>query len=106
MSTTLLLPKYEEPTILDQLDAQCVVLPEEVQQWNSLVCEHHYLKNANLVGEQLRYVVSFQGQWLSFLGWSAASYHLKDPEAWVGWPDLQRRPPLPFFPQYSPFTIL
>ena len=106
MSTTLLLPKYEEPTILDQLDAQCVVLPEEVQQWNSLVCEHHYLKNANLVGEQLRYVVSFQGQWLALLGWSAASYHLKDREAWVGWSDLQRRSRLHLFAQNSRFAIL
>ena len=83
-----------------------MVIPEEVGQWNSLVCEHHYLKNANLVGEQLRYVVSLQGQWLALLGWSAASFHLKDREAWLGWADLQRRARLHLLAQNSRFVIL
>jgi len=46
----------------------------EIQRWNELVCKHHYLENANLVGEQLRYGVAFRGQWLALLGWSAASF--------------------------------
>jgi hypothetical protein len=70
MSTSLRLPRVEEPTILDQLQADLVVNPEEIRRWNDLVCEHHYLKNANLVGEQLRYVVTYQGQWVALLGWS------------------------------------
>src|SRR2546423_4958317 len=106
MSTRLLLPKSEERAILDQLEVQGVVLAEEVQQWNDLVCEHHYLKNANLVGEQLRYVVAFQGQWLALLGWSAASFHLKDREQWLGWSDLQRRARLHLLAQNSRFVIL
>ncbi|MCU0786176.1 MAG: DUF4338 domain-containing protein [Verrucomicrobia bacterium] len=39
--------------------------------------EHHYLKNALLVGEPLRYVVEYQGQWLGLLGWSAAAYNIR-----------------------------
>ena len=83
-----------------------MVLSGEVQRWNNLVCEHHYLKNANLVGEQLRYVVTFQGEWLALLGWSAASFHLKDREQWLGWSDLQRRARLHLLAQNSRFVIL
>ena len=106
MSTPLLLPRVEEPTILDQLQADLVVSPGQIQLWNNLVCEHHYLKNANLVGEQLRYVVTYQDQWVALLGWSAASFHLKDREKWVGWSNLQRRSRLPLFAQNSRFVVL
>src|SRR6266581_1408144 len=106
MSTIPLLPKTEEPAILDQLETQWLVLAQQVERWNQLVCEHHYLANANLVGEQLRYVVTFQGQWLALLGWSAAAFHLKDREAWVGWSNLQRRSRLHLVAQNSRFVIL
>ena len=106
MSTISLLPKTEEPALLDQLETQWLVLAQQVERWNQLVCEHHYLANANLVGEQLRYVVTFQGQWLALLGWSAAAFHLKDREAWVGWSNLQRRSRLHLVAQNSRFVIL
>ena len=106
MSTIPLLPTTEEPAILDQLEVRCLLTPEDVPAWNTLVSEHHYLKNANLVGEQLRYVVSFQGQWVTLLGWSAASFHLKDREQWLGWSNLQRRARLHLLAQNSRFVIL
>jgi len=37
--------------------------PDDKQRWDELVVEHHYLKSASLVGEQLRYVAEYQGQW-------------------------------------------
>ena len=52
-----------------------LISPEEQTRWDQLVSQHHYLKNARLVGERLCYVVEFQGQWLALLGWSAAAYH-------------------------------
>ena len=58
MSTPLLLPKLESPALLEGLEVQCLGAPEPIERWNRLVCEHHYLKNADLVGEQLRYVVA------------------------------------------------
>ena len=73
MTTPLLLPKLELPAILEALETQVVVAAEPIELWNRLVCEHHYLENANLVGEQLRYVVTYQGQWVALLGWSAAT---------------------------------
>ena len=102
----LLLPKRELPVILDALEVHWVVVPEQIELWNRLVCEHHYLKNAHLVGEQLRYVVTYQGQWVALLGWSAASFHLKDREVWLGWSDLQRRSRLHLLAQNSRFVVL
>ena len=67
------------------------VLPHEIARCQQAVCEKHYLKTADLVGEQLWYVAEHQGQWLALLGWSAAAYHLKGRDAWIGWNDTQRR---------------
>jgi hypothetical protein len=68
-----------------------LVRPEEEAEWNRLMTEHHYLKSAHLVGEQLRYVAEYQGRWLALLGWSAAAYHLKGREGWIGWDQNQRQ---------------
>jgi hypothetical protein len=106
MSTPLSLPRFEQQAILDQCEAQRVDTPVEGQRWNSLVCEKHYLKNADMVGEQLRYVVTYQGQWVALLGWSAASLHLKDREKWLGWSNLQCRSRLHFLAQNSRFVLL
>jgi hypothetical protein len=80
--------------------------PDPQERWNQLVREQHYLHNAILVGEQLRYVVSYQGQWLALLGWSAAAWHLALREAWLQWSEDQRRSRLHLVAQNSRFLIL
>jgi hypothetical protein len=50
----------------------------------------HYLRRASLVGEQCRYAVSYQGQWVALLGWSAAAWHLGPRDEWLGWSQEQR----------------
>jgi hypothetical protein len=106
MLTPLSLPKFEQPAILDRCEARRVVTPEEVLQWNSIVCEKHYLKNADMVGEQLRYVVTYQGQWAALLGWCAASLHLKEREKWLKWSYVQCRSRLHLLAQNSRFVLL
>jgi predicted transposase YbfD/YdcC len=64
------------------------------------------LENANLVGEQLRYVITYQGQWVALVGWSAAAFHLKDREQWLRWSHLQRRGRLHLVAQNSRFVVL
>jgi len=49
------------------------------------------LKNAHLVGEPLRYVVTWRGQWLAVATWSAAALHLKPRDRFIGWSEDQRR---------------
>lgn len=80
----------EEAAALEQVQVR-LVTPEEEARWDQLMSQRHYLKSARMVGEQLRYVAEYQGKWLALLGWSAAAYHLKGRDGWVGWDENQRR---------------
>lgn len=86
----LVLTDHAEAAVVGQIEVR-LVRPEEEARWDELMTRHHYLKSARMVGEQLRYVAEHQGQWLALLGWSAASYHLKGRDGWIGWSDNQRR---------------
>jgi hypothetical protein len=68
--------------------------------------QHHYLKNARLVGERLCYVVEYQGHWLALLGWSAAAYHIRARDQWIGWNDNQRRARLRLVANNARFCLL
>lgn len=88
--TRLVLTDPAEAAVVGQVEVR-LARPEEEARWEELMVQHHYLKSARMVGEQLRYVVEHQGEWLALLGWSAASYHLKGRDGWIGWSDNQRR---------------
>jgi hypothetical protein len=106
MPKPLRLPNLDEQSLLAELEVR-LILPGERTQWNQLVRQHHYLKNARLVGEQLRYVVTnAQGQWLALLGWSAAALHLKARDQSLEWSDRQREGRLHLLAQNSRFVIL
>jgi len=89
-NSRLVLTDPAEAAVVEKTPVR-LVRPEEGARWDELIVQHHYLKSARMVGEQLRYVAEYQGQWLALLGWSAASYHLKGREGWIGWNDNQRR---------------
>jgi len=100
------LPNDHEQRILEQLQVH-LVDPQQRPRWNQLVCKHHYLKNADLVGEQLRYVATdAQGHWLALLGWSAPALHLKARDLSIEWSEEQRERRLHFLAQNSRFVIL
>ena len=82
------------------------VLPHETARCEQAVRENHYLQSADLVGEQLWYVAEVQGQWLALLGWSAAAYHLKGRDAWIGWNETQRRARLSLLANNARFCLL
>ena len=44
-----------------------LIKPEEREHFDRLLVEGHYLHNANFVGEQLRYIAEYQGQWVALL---------------------------------------
>lgn len=106
MAKLLRLPGIQEQRVLDGLEIQLLLERAQKDRWNRLVIEEHYLESAALVGEQLRYAVSYQGQWLALLGWSAAAWHLQGREAWIGWSAEQRRGRLHLLAQNSRFVIL
>jgi hypothetical protein len=94
-----------EQAVLDQVQVR-LITPEEQSRWDDLITTRHYLKNATLVGEQLRYVVEHDGQWLALLGWSAPAYHLKGRDTWLGWSDEQRRRRLHLLANNARFLLL
>jgi hypothetical protein len=87
-------PDTGEQEILDGLEIRLITL-EETGQFNELVTKHHYLKSAVLVGEHMRYVGVFEGEWLALGAWSAGAMHLKGRDGWIGWNDEQRHRRLP-----------
>lgn len=103
-------PRFRPPTpteqeILTHLVVR-LVRPEEVQRFDQLLAEHHYLKNGHLVGEHLRYVGEYNGQWLGLASWSAAALHIKARDQFIGWRDEQRRTRLPLVVNNSRLLIL
>ena len=94
-----------EAVVLDQIVVR-LVEPQEQERWNQSVSQHHYLKNAHLVGERLCYVVEYQGQWLALLGWSAAAYHIRARDQEIGWNDNQRRARLRLVANNARFCLL
>lgn len=82
-----------------------LIEPEERARFDQVITEDHYLHRADFVGEQLRYVAEYQGQWVTLLVWSAAAYKLKLREQWIGWSDRQKRRRLPLVVSNSRFFI-
>ena len=87
-------PTPDEQEILTHLVVQ-LVRPEEVERFDQLIAKHHYLKSGQVVGEHLRYVAQYRGQWLALATWSAAALHIKARDRFIGWTEEQRRRRLP-----------
>jgi len=94
-----------EQEVLDGVRVR-LISKEEQQRFDELIEKQHYLKDATLVGEQLRYVAEYEGQWLALLTWSAAAYHLKARDTWIGWTEEQRRRRLGWIANNSRFLIV
>ena len=79
---------------------------KERERFDQLLVEQHYLKNTQLVGEQVRYVAEHQGQWVGLIAWSAGAYKLKHREKWIGWSDRQKKRRLSLVVNNSRFLVL
>ena len=79
----------DEQQVLDHLQVRLVTSAPDKARCDQLIVEHHYLHDATLVGEQLRYVATYKGRWLALATWSAAAFHLKDRDEFIGW-DLEQ----------------
>jgi uncharacterized protein DUF4338/DDE family transposase len=75
----------DEQEILDHLQVRLLTSREETTRCDQLLVEHHYLHDATLVGERLRYAATYQGRWLALATWSGAAFHLKDRDEFIGW---------------------
>jgi len=67
MGKTLRLPNCDEQALLDQVQVR-LVERAELERFNQLLDEHHYLGGLKAVGQRLHYVATdAQGQWLALL---------------------------------------
>lgn len=98
-------PTPDEQEILTHLAVR-LVRPEEIKRFDQLLAQHHYLKNGHLVGEHLRYVAEYRGQWLALASWSAPALHLKARDRFIGWTEEQRRRRLPLVVNNSRLLVL
>ena len=95
----------EQQALLDEVQLRLVPCGER-GRFDQLMVAEHYLGNAQLVGEQLRYVAEYKGHWVALMSWSAAAYKLKLREDWIGWSERQKRRRLPLVVNNSRFLIL
>jgi predicted transposase YbfD/YdcC len=75
----------DEQKILEDLKVRVLTSKEDIARCDDLIVQHHYLHEATLVGEQLRYVATYKGEWLALATWSGAAFHLKDRDEFIGW---------------------
>src|SRR3989442_2952698 len=98
-------PTPDEQEVLTHLVVR-LVPTDRVKECDRLITEHHYLKSAQLVGEHLRYVAEYRGQWLALAAWSAAALHIKARDSFIGWIEEQRRTRLPLVVNNSRLLVL
>ena len=80
--------------------------PKEIRQWNDVVKSQHYLKSSTMVGEQIRYVAEYMGQWVACMGCSAATLKSVHRSKWVGWSRIQEEQRRHLIIQNARFLIL
>lgn len=99
-------PSASEQLVLEHFQVRLLTAPEELARCDALIVEHHYLHNAILVGEHLRYAATYQGEWLALMCFSAGSYHLRARDQFIGWTPEQRRCRLPLVVNNARLLVL
>ena len=83
-----------------------LIEPQEQVHFDAQVVRHHYLHSSALVGEHLRYVATYRGEWLGLAAWSAGARHLRARDEWIGWSDEQRHRRLALVANHARLLIL
>lgn len=79
---------------------------EELLGWRAHMERFHYLGDAALVGESLRYVALLDGELVALLSWGAAVLHNRPRDRYVGWDAETRRANLHLVVNNTRFLIL
>lgn len=95
-----------EQHVLEHAQVRLLSSPKDIARCDQLINEHHYLHDATLVGEQLRYAITYKGSWLGVATWSGAAFHIKDRDQFIGWDFEQCRQRRPLLANNSRLLIL
>lgn len=107
-------PRTPHPPInkrVDQLGKLSIEILTSAQrerntQWRSYLSHYHYLGWTPVVGSQLRYWISVEGQLLALLSFGAASWKVSCRDQWIGWEAEQREQRLPWIINNTRYLIL
>jgi hypothetical protein len=79
---------------------------QELEWFDGLLADQHYLGAGRPVGDYLRQVVEKDGKAVALLVWGPACYALKDRDQWIGWSVSQRLERLKLIVQNRRFLVL
>ena len=96
----------EEQHVLEHAQVRLLTAAKDIARCDRLIVEHHYLHDATLVGEQLRYAITYKGRCLGVATWSGAAFHIKDRDEFIGWDFEQCRRRRPLLANNSRLLIL
>ena len=102
-------PAAANPLRLEGLGTRLVVRPigpKESLVFRAHIERYHYLGDAALVGESLRYVAELDGELLALLSWGSASLRNEARDRYLGWDEETRKMNLSWVVNNSRFLIL
>jgi hypothetical protein len=98
-------PVANEADVLRRVSVR-LLHEHERPAFDRLLEEKHYLHEAALPGQSLRYVAELDGHWVALIAFNAAAFHLKARELWLGWSPRQRARRLALVVNNSRFLVL
>jgi hypothetical protein len=84
-----------ESRLLDEVAVRLVEGEAQRHRHDELLEREHYLHNAHAIGQVLRYVAEYRGEWVAVLTFCSAALHLKPRDQFLRWPARlvkERRP--------------
>ena len=75
-------------------------------QFQSLMQKHHYLGSLPKIGHTLRYVATWQGEWIALISFSSAAWKCAARDSWIGWDFRNQYDRLHLIANNSRFLIL
>ncbi|MFQ5688234.1 MAG: ISAs1 family transposase [Candidatus Scalindua sp.] len=93
------------PNILRSIEVRPIFRHEQ-SYWDRLMHQYHYLGFKALIGESIRYIATYQRNWLALLGWSSAALKCTVRDQWIGWPCVLKTQRLNLLANNTRFLIL
>jgi Domain of unknown function (DUF4338)/DDE_Tnp_1-associated len=84
MEHTIIFNEDPSSIVLNLLEVQAIESNQH-KQFDALLNAEHYLGESPQIGDMLRQVITFRGEWVAILLWGPCAYHLKDRDEWIGW---------------------
>jgi len=82
------------------------VTPSEEHHYQELMQKHHYLGTIPKIGENLRYVATWQNHWVALITFSVAAWKCSPRDRWIGWSVRSQFDRLNLLTNNSRFLIL